>query len=82
MANFLENLKTELDETSELHPTVTVKRSDLENLIKAHEKQSVMGAGELEAIVRALSYWKSEFGMTDKEQALFDRLQKDLKGAK
>ena len=38
MSKFLENLKEELEETSELHPTITVKRSDLESLVKAYEK--------------------------------------------
>lgn len=37
MANFLENLKEELNETSDLHPTITVKRSDLESLLRAYE---------------------------------------------
>ena len=38
MEKFLENLKEELDLISEIQPTITVKRSDLESLIRAYEK--------------------------------------------
>lgn len=38
MENFLENLKEELNEISDIQPTITVKRSDLESLIRAYEK--------------------------------------------
>lgn len=38
MEKFLENLKEELDLMSDIQPTITVKRSDLENLIRAYEK--------------------------------------------
>lgn len=82
MNRFLKNLKEELEETSDLHPTVTVKRSDLENLVKAYEKQQTMDSAELEAVIRALRYFESDFGMTDKERALYNRLQNDLKEVK
>lgn len=38
MEKFLENLKAELDEFSDMQPVITVRRSDLESLIKAYEK--------------------------------------------
>lgn len=38
MEKFLENLKEELDEFSDIHPVITVKRSDLEDLIRAYEQ--------------------------------------------
>lgn len=38
MEKFLENLKTELDEFSDMHPVITVSRSDLEKLIEAYEQ--------------------------------------------
>jgi len=38
MEKFLENLKEELDLISDIQPMITVKRSDLENLIHAYEK--------------------------------------------
>lgn len=38
MEKFLENLKTELDEFSDMHPVITVSRSDLEKLIQAYEQ--------------------------------------------
>lgn len=38
MEKFLENLKEELNEISEIQPMITVKRSDLESLIHAYEK--------------------------------------------
>lgn len=37
MSKYVENLKAELEETSELHPTITVKRSDLEGLLREYE---------------------------------------------
>ncbi|MFC6040356.1 hypothetical protein ACFPYN_13080 [Paenisporosarcina macmurdoensis] len=36
--NFLESLKEDLVEMSNNHLMITVKRSDLENLIQAYEK--------------------------------------------
>lgn len=38
MEKFLENLKEELNEISDIQPMITVKRSDLESLIRAYEK--------------------------------------------
>ena len=38
MENFLGNLKAELDEFSDVHPVITVSRSDLEKLIHAYEQ--------------------------------------------
>lgn len=38
MEKFLENLKEELDLISDIQPMITVKRSDLESLIRAYEK--------------------------------------------
>lgn len=38
LEKFLENLKTELDEFSDMHPVITVSRSDLEKLIQAYEQ--------------------------------------------
>lgn len=38
MERFLENLKEELDEVSNIQPMIKVKRSDLESLILAYEK--------------------------------------------
>ena len=41
MEKFLENLKTELDEFSDIHPVITVSRSDLEKLIQAYEQLKI-----------------------------------------
>lgn len=38
MEKFLESLKEELDAFTELHPVITVRRSDLESLIRAYEQ--------------------------------------------
>lgn len=38
MDKFLENLKAELEEFSDVHPVITVVRSDLEELIHAYEQ--------------------------------------------
>ena len=38
MEKFLESLKAELNEFSDVHPVITVRRSDLEQLIKAYEQ--------------------------------------------
>lgn len=38
MEKFLENLKEELNEISDIQPMITVKRSDLASLIHAYEK--------------------------------------------
>lgn len=38
MEEFLEDLKEELNEISDIQPIITVKRSDLESLIHAYEK--------------------------------------------
>ena len=38
MEKFLENLKEKLNGISDIQPMITVKRSDLENLIRAYEK--------------------------------------------
>lgn len=82
MAKFLEKLKNDLNEMSDSQLMITVKRSDLEQLVKAYEKQPAMDYTELGALVGALRYYESEFGLTDKEWVLLDRLQKDLEGEK
>lgn len=38
MEKILENLKKELDDFSDIHPVITVSRSDLEKLIHAYEQ--------------------------------------------
>lgn len=52
MEKFLKNLKEELNEFSDMHPVITVGRSDLEKLIQAYEqlklKEELMRKGAKE----------------------------------
>ncbi|MGI2329694.1 hypothetical protein [Planococcus sp. YIM B11945] len=76
MEKFLENLKEELNEISDIQPMITVKRSDLENLIKAYEKPLFSNREEIEAIITALKYYESEFGSNSAERQALLTMQK------